>query len=122
MADADTLAGRKVGGRTQSRLWRSIDLVGRRIVPVIDVRVRLGLGRRDGDEKGMGVTVEHQNGLHTLLVDRVGDVIGLYKGSYESNPPTLSANWREFANGVCRLEKTLMVVLDVDRLLDLRKN
>ena len=68
----------------------------------------------------MGVTVEHQNELYTLLVDSVGDVISLSKKSYEGNPGTLDPLWREFASGVYRLDTHLMVVLDVERLLDLK--
>ena len=142
----------------------SINLRGR-IVTVVDVRVRLGLERREirtesvieehppaleliegGDaqdetpassegeqaqdavesvkrkkrEHMMGVTVEQQNELYTLLVDSVGDVIGLNKNSYEGNPSTLDPIWREFASGVYRLDKQLMVVLDVQRLLDFK--
>ena len=104
----------------------SINLRGR-IVTVIDVRVRLGMAAKrdnevDNDNKGMAVTVEHQHELYTLLVDRVGDVIGISKDSFERNPGTLGADWREFANGIYRLEKGLMVVLDVDRLLDIKKH
>lgn len=100
----------------------SINLRGR-IVTVIDVRVRLGMEKRDDDsDKGMAVTVEHQHELYTLLVDRVGDVIGISKDSFERNPGTLGASWREFANGVYRLEKGLMVVLDVEHLLDISKH
>jgi purine-binding chemotaxis protein CheW len=96
----------------------SINLRGR-IVTVIDVRVRLGLPKRAEDEERMGVTVEQQNELYTLLVDKVGDVIGLRKDDFEDNPGTLDPVWREFAQGVYRLEKQLMVVLDVERLLSI---
>ncbi|MBF0247180.1 MAG: chemotaxis protein CheW [Alphaproteobacteria bacterium] len=130
----------------------SINLRGR-IVTVVDVRVRLGLKRRDivqddvkeakrqGEdgsannshaaveaikrkkrEHMMGVTVDHQNELYTLLVDSVGDVISLKKDKYEGNPSTLDPVWREFASGVYRLDKSLMVVLDVDRLLNFKAN
>lgn len=97
----------------------AINLRGR-IVTVLDVRVRLGLKKTDSVKDSMGVTVEHQNDLYTLLVDKVGDVIGLKKDLFENNPTTLDSTWREFANGVYRLEKELMVVLDVERLLDLK--
>ncbi len=97
----------------------SINLRGR-IVTVIDVRVRLGLERRPDDDGGMGVTVEHQNELYTLLVDKIGDVISLSSELRESNPGTLDPTWREFAVGVYRLEGRLMVVLDVERLLDIK--
>lgn len=97
----------------------SINLRGR-IVTVIDVRVRLGLEKREESQTGMGVTVEHQNELYTLLVDSVGDVISLSTEYYENNPSTLDPLWREFANGVYRLDGRLMVVLDVSRLLEIR--
>lgn len=96
----------------------SINLRGR-IVTVIDVRIRLGLEPRDDDGDSMGVTVEQDNDLYTLLVDEIGDVIGLSRDCYEKNPGTLDPLWREFTGGVFRLEDELMVVLDIDRLLDL---
>ena len=69
---------------------------------------------------GMCVTVEHENELYTLLVDRVGDVVSLSDAFFEDNPSTLDVVWREFALGVYRLESALMVVLDVGRLLDIK--
>lgn len=98
----------------------SINLRGR-IVTVVDVRVRLGMGKQDDGNESMGVTVEQQNELYTLLVDKVGDVIGMDKESYEGNPSTLDSLWREFASGIYRLDGNLMVVLDVGRLLDMVK-
>ena len=74
--------------------------------------------KRKNREHMMGVTVEHQNELYTLLVDSVGDVISLSRKNYEGNPSTLDPLWREFASGVYRLDSDLMVVLDVERLLD----
>ncbi|MBT4934244.1 MAG: chemotaxis protein CheW [Rhodospirillaceae bacterium] len=98
----------------------SINLRGR-IVTVIDVRVRLGLGKQENPSESMGVTIEHNHELYTLLVDKVGDVVGLASDLYESNPGTLDSLWREFASGVFRLEGKLMVVLDVERLLGTMK-
>jgi purine-binding chemotaxis protein CheW len=98
----------------------SINLRGR-IVTVIDVRVRLGLKpkKHEAGAKGMGVTVEHGHDLYTLLVDRIGDVMGLSSDLFERNPATLDPKWREFSMGVYRLEKNLLVVLDIERLLNL---
>ena len=73
-----------------------------------------------GEAHGMCVTVEHENELYTLLVDRVGDVISLSDDFFEDNPGTLDVVWREFALGVYRLESALMVMLDVGRLLDIK--
>lgn len=97
----------------------SINLRGR-IVTVINVRVRLGLPELKDQGHAMGVTVELQHELYNLMVDKVGDVISLDQESYENNPSTLDPIWREFAVGVYRLEGSLMVVLDVERLLDFK--
>ena len=91
-----------------------------RIATVIDVRVHLSLGNRPDDAAGIGVTVEHDHALYTLLVDRVGDVVGFSPEMHESNPATISAKWREFADGVYRLDGKVMVVLNVGRFLDVK--
>ena len=75
--------------------------------------------REKGNTGNMGVTVEQDSDLYTLLVDKIGDVIGLSKEFYEKNPATLDPKWREFSNGVYRLEDRLLVVLDIDNLLNL---
>jgi purine-binding chemotaxis protein CheW len=97
-----------------------INLRGR-IVTVIDVRIRLGLkDERAASNRAMGVTVESGHELYTLLVDTVGDVITLSNDSFESNPATIDSLWKDFSKGVHRLSDQLMVVLDIDRLLDIR--
>lgn len=101
----------------------SINLRGR-IVTVIDVRVRLGLGTSsDNNERGnMGVTVEQDHELYTLLVDRIGDVVAMSNELFEKNPGTLAPTWREFSEGVYCLDEKLMVILDIERLLNIRKD
>ena len=86
---------------------------------MIDMRERLGLGRREADEKPLGVTVEQSHELYALLVDKVGDVVSLSTKLYQDIPSTLDTLWREFALGVYRLDGTLMVVLDVDHILEI---
>ena len=68
----------------------------------------------------MGVTVENQNELYTLLVDEIGDVISVEKDRFDGNVATLDPAWREFSSGVYRLDGGLMVVFDVERLLDIK--
>ena len=64
--------------------------------------------------------VEQDHELYTLLVDSIGDVVSLSNELYERNPATLDPVWREFSVGVYRLKDELMVVLDVNRLLNIR--
>ncbi len=94
----------------------SINLRGT-IVTVIDVRVRLGLPPKADLKDVMGVTVENQNELYTLLVDEIGEVLNLDPETMDKVPGTLDSVWREFAESIFQLEGSLMIVLDVALLL-----
>ena len=94
----------------------SLNLRGR-IVTAIDVRLRLGLPARPGDNAGMSIVVELRGELYSLMVDGVGEVLSLSPDAFERTPATLDVRWRELSTGVCRLNGALLVVLDVSRLL-----
>jgi purine-binding chemotaxis protein CheW len=55
-------------------------------------------------------------------VDSVGEVLSLDAASYERNPPTLDPRWRDFSDGIYRLNGSLLVVLDVSQLLQFAKS
>ena len=95
----------------------SLNLRGR-IVTAVDVRLRLGLPKRDADKKAMSVVVEHECELYSLLVDSVGEVLSLESRDYQRNPPTLNPRLREFSDGIYRLNDSLLVVLSVSSLLN----
>lgn len=95
----------------------SLNLRGR-IVTAIDVRLRLGLQARPKDKPEMSIVVDFRGELYSLIVDSVGEVLSLSNEVFERNPATLDARWREVSTGIYRLKDTLMVVLDVSRLLN----
>lgn len=95
----------------------SLNLRGR-IVTAIDVRCRLGLPRRETSQREMSVVVELEGELYSLIIDEVGDVMSLDSENFEGTPATLDPVWRNVSAGIYRLEKQLLVVLDVPKLLD----
>ncbi|MEJ0062859.1 MAG: chemotaxis protein CheW [Alphaproteobacteria bacterium] len=102
---------------TPPEIAGSLNLRGR-IVTVIDVRSRLGLPQLDAKLERMSIVVDHHGELYSLLIDQVGEVMSLSNADFEPNPPTLDKRWREVALGIYRLQQSLLVVLDVARLLD----
>lgn len=106
------LAPREVAG--------ALNLRGR-IVTAIDVRNRLGLQARGTDSPGMSVVVDHKGELYSLIVDAVGEVMSLPTDAYERNPATLDPRWRDVSGGIYRLQGKLLVVLEVSRLLTMRR-
>jgi purine-binding chemotaxis protein CheW len=97
----------------------SLNLRGR-IVTAIDLRKRLGMEPADR-EKSMSIVVDHHGELYSLLIDEVGEVLRVPLQDYERNPPTLDSRWRDVSQGIFRLEGRLLVILQVQRLLDIIK-
>jgi len=99
----------------------SLNLRGR-IVTAINMRCRMGMEviEQTGN-KAMSAVVECQNELYSLIVDSVGEVLTLPITDYERNPPTLPAAWRDLSAGIYRLKDELLVVLDIERLLNVNK-
>lgn len=88
-----------------------------RIVTAIDVRCRLNLPPREGEDRGMNVVVEFHGEPYALVFDSVGEVMSLPDEAFERTPPTLNPLWREVSGGIYRLDGRLLVVLEVERLL-----
>ena len=54
-----------------------------------------------------------------LLIDQIGEVLRLAEEGREENPVNLDPRMAKLAGGVHRLDGQLMVVLDVDRVLEI---
>ena len=90
-----------------------------RIVTAVDLRRRLGLVPPGEVRKRMAIGIEYKGESYGLLIDAIGEVLNLPSSSRESNPINLEARLARVSAGVHRLEDRLLVVLDVDRVLDI---
>ena len=89
-----------------------------RIVTVIDMRRRLDFEAPERGEGWMAVGIEHKGESYGLLIDGIGEVLKLPAASREDNPVNLDHRLARVSAGVHRLDGRLLVVLDVDRVLD----
>ncbi len=90
-----------------------------RIVTAIDMRSRLDLHARDDGQAPMAIGIESRGESFGLLVDAIGEVLKLPDSERDANPINLDHNLGRVAAGVYRLDGHLLVVLDIDRVLDL---
>lgn len=90
-----------------------------RIVTAINMRARLGLPNEHTDRPPMAVGVDLRGESYGLLIDSIGEVLKLPDDSREVNPVNLDPRMAKMAGGVHRLDGQLMVVLDVDRVLEI---
>lgn len=90
-----------------------------RIVTAIDMRSRLGLPKREADQPMMAVGVDLRGESYGLVIDSIGDVLKLSRDSADVNPVNMDAALARVSAGVHRLEGRLMVILDVEKVLDM---
>lgn len=90
-----------------------------RIVTAIDLRQRLGYEKRAQGAQVMAVVIEYQGEPYSLLVDAVGEVLSLEGSSFERSPSNLDAKLRDVAEGIFRLDDKLMVVIQLDKVIQL---
>jgi purine-binding chemotaxis protein CheW len=92
-----------------------------RIVTAIDMRRKLDLAPRADDKPVMAVGIDTRGESYGLLVDTVGEVLKFPASACEPKPANLDDRWARVASDVIRMDGQLLVVLDVDRVLDIRR-
>jgi len=90
-----------------------------RIVTLIDMRGRLGLDKRNDGAASMAIGVESRGESYGLLIDSVGEVLKLDDNAREANPINLDPRLARVSAGIHRLEGQLLMVVDVDRVLEI---
>jgi purine-binding chemotaxis protein CheW len=89
------------------------------IVTAIDMRRRLRLPPRAGNQTPMNMVVRTDDGAVSLLVDEIGDVLDVQDATYELPPENLDPAARELIRGVYKMKDRLLLVLDAERTVDL---
>jgi purine-binding chemotaxis protein CheW len=89
------------------------------IVTAIDVRARLGLTPLADAQEPMNVVLRTKDGVASLLVDEIGDVLEVSAADFEAAPETLAGVLRAIVHGVYKLERQLLLLLDVERVVAL---
>src|SRR3954465_6994957 len=90
-----------------------------RIVPGVDTRPRRGLQKNKAGKPPMAIGVDLRGESYGLLIDQIGEVLKLHDNGREENPVNLDPRMAKLAGGVHRLDGQLMVVLDIDRVLEI---
>ncbi len=87
------------------------------IVPAIDVRRCLDLGDAPAGDSPMNLIVRTDDGLVSLLVDRMGEVHDVSEDDFELPPQTVRGRSREIIRGAYKLEDGLLLALDMRKIL-----
>jgi purine-binding chemotaxis protein CheW len=103
-----------------------INLRGK-VIPIIDLRRRFGMARKEQDKNTRIVVVELSGKVLGFVVDAVSEVLRIQKNVTEPPPPIVSGIKAEYITAIGKLENRLLILLDLERILsseeheDLRK-
>ncbi|MEO8552282.1 MAG: chemotaxis protein CheW [Kofleriaceae bacterium] len=81
------------------------------IVTTIDLRARLGMPPREESDRSVNVVVRCADGVFSLLVDTIGDVLVADPGLFEPIPDHVPARFRDVVAGAYKLSDHLLFAL-----------
>ncbi len=88
------------------------------IIPVFDLRPRLGLPPAHSPGTERIIIVKKEDGACGLLVDEVFQVIGLKSSEIEKAPQVLEGMDREFVTGIGRHGGRMLILLDLEKIVN----
>ena len=90
------------------------------IVTAIDLRSRLDLPRAEDEDALMNVVIRTGvDSVVSLQVDSIDEIVTVNESTFERAPDTLDRNVRQLITGAYKLDNTLLLCLDVDKVVGL---
>ena len=110
--------------RTPDFVKGVINLRGK-VIPVIDLRLRFGMGARDYTDRTCIIVVEivGKAGLVQIgiVVDSVSEVLTVKKEDIEETPAFGTKVETDYILGMAKMEGSVKILLDIDQVLDSRE-
>ncbi|MFA7419485.1 MAG: chemotaxis protein CheW [Melioribacteraceae bacterium] len=92
-----------------------------KIVPVINLRDRLGLSKKEDDNRTKIIVSDINNKLIGYIVDEVNEVLRISKSIIEPAPELAIGIETGLIEGVAKLEGRLLILLNLDKLLNVNE-
>lgn len=89
------------------------------IVPIIDLRIRLGLGEKGYDEETRIIINKTEDIMMGYVVDSAYEVIEIDQASIEPNTQAENRNIETYINGIAKDNNRMIILLDLDKILKL---
>jgi purine-binding chemotaxis protein CheW len=87
------------------------------VIPVIDLRALFGLPETEQTDESRIMVIHAAGRLIGIMVDGVSEVLRVKKEQIAPPPPTVAKLGRDYLTGLVRLEKQLLILLDIDKTI-----
>ncbi|WP_203246244.1 chemotaxis protein CheW [Sporosarcina beigongshangi] len=88
------------------------------VTPIVDLRERFGLDTKEMDESTRIIIVTLEDYDVGLIVDAANDVLDIPAESIEPQPEVVGSVEVDFISGVAKVDKRLLVMLNLDKVLE----
>lgn len=86
------------------------------IMSAVDLRTRLNFSPRAADASSNMLVLKTRDGLMSVVVDDIGDVLELPTMKWRAPPDTLDDIHRKYVFGICPIESSMVLGLRVSEL------
>jgi purine-binding chemotaxis protein CheW len=87
------------------------------VIPVIDLRTKLGMPKKDHDKDTRIVVVDIEGRTVGFLVDAVSEVLRIPRNITEAPPDITTGKNSEYITAIGKLEDRLLTLLDLNKVL-----
>jgi purine-binding chemotaxis protein CheW len=91
------------------------------VVPVIDLRTRFGIPKKEHDKDTRIVNVYIDNTKIGMVVDGVSEVLRVPEEAIENTPPMVNTVNTAFIRGIAKLEGRLVTLLDLSKVVSMEE-
>ncbi|OEH91282.1 chemotaxis protein CheW [Bacillus solimangrovi] len=88
------------------------------VTPIIDLRRRFGLEEVEYNDSTRIIIVGVEDMEVGIIVDAANDVIDIPEGTIEPPPEVVGSVEVEYLNGVAKVEKRLLILLNLDKVFN----
>ena len=89
------------------------------IIPVIDMRIRLGLARSGQSDKERVIVAKNIHSFTGLLVDEVIQVVRVKIDAFEETPTVIDGIDRDFISGIGHSDDRLIIIVNLKNITDI---
>jgi purine-binding chemotaxis protein CheW len=87
------------------------------VIPIVDLRLRFGLDQEPVGDETRIMVVNVQGKTIGIIVDAVSEVLRISGDQIAPPPPTVAGLGQEYLTGLVKLDKRLLIMLDIDKIL-----
>jgi purine-binding chemotaxis protein CheW len=86
------------------------------VIPVIDLRARFGLPAGEVSDENRIMVLQACGKTIGIVVDAVSEVLRVKQEQIAPPPPTVTGLGKEYLSGLVKLDKQLLILLDIDKI------